>query len=170
MPRRSSWLSPAFGPNTVSASSSSSVGGSSPIERTSAAGLMFTVSSGSWQVASMMSSSLLLPHRLTGLVTSSRGAQFHAGAACVAAIHSTIASAASGEGSTTYRVSACVQLVEQPGADRRPVIALSEAERRWCFAVAFRARQTTPAGGWTANEHVGGLTVPSVKVEASRSL
>ena len=106
IPRRSSWLSPAFGPNTVSASSSSSVGGSALIDRTRAAGLMFTVSSGSWQVASMMSSSLLLPHRLTGLVTSSRGAQFHAGAAWVAAIHNTIASAASGEGSTTYRVSA----------------------------------------------------------------
>ena len=54
----------------------------------------------------MMSSRRLLPHRLTGLVMSSRGAQFHAGAACVAVIHSTTASTASGEGSTTYRVSA----------------------------------------------------------------
>jgi hypothetical protein len=98
MPRRSSLFSAAFGPKTVSASSSRSVGGSSPIERTSAAGLMFTVSSGSRQVASIVSSSPDLPHCLTGLVMSSRGAQFHACTAWVAVIHSTTASAASGEG------------------------------------------------------------------------
>jgi hypothetical protein len=47
MPLGSSWLSADFRPNTVSASSSSSVGGSvSPIERTSAAGLTLTVISG----------------------------------------------------------------------------------------------------------------------------
>ena len=54
-------------PNTVSASSTMTVGGSSSgIERTSAAGLTLTEMSGAWQVPSTMSSSLLLPHRFSG--------------------------------------------------------------------------------------------------------
>src|SRR5260370_1427767 len=52
-----------------------------------------------------MSSSRDLPHRLTGARITSRGACCQAGCACVAAIHSTTAIAASAEGKMRYRVS-----------------------------------------------------------------
>jgi putative hydrolase of the HAD superfamily len=101
-PRRSSLASPAFGPNTVSASSSRIVGGSSlPIDRYTAALLALTVINGLQHVASTTSRRRDLPHRFSGARMTSRGACAHAGCAWVAAIHRVTASVASGEGSTT---------------------------------------------------------------------
>jgi hypothetical protein len=85
----------------VSASSTSMVGGSSLIERYTAAGLELTVMNGLWQVASITSSSRDFPHRFSGARITSRGACAHAGCAWVAAIHNTTASAASAEGRDT---------------------------------------------------------------------
>ena len=71
------------------------------MDRYTAAGEALTVISGLWQVPSTMSSSRDLPHRFSGARMTSRGACAHAAWAWVAAIHSTTASAASGEGRMT---------------------------------------------------------------------
>src|SRR5215203_1242487 len=62
--------------------------------------------SGSWQVASMTSSSRDLPQRFSGARITSRGACAHAGCTWVAAIHSTTASVVASDGRITNRVSA----------------------------------------------------------------
>lgn len=101
-PRISSFFSACFGvPKMVSASSTRSVGGSSVIDRKTAAGLVLMVSIGSWTVSVSTSSSRDLPHRFVGPTTARRGACCHAGCRCVAAAHSVTASSASGEGRIT---------------------------------------------------------------------
>ncbi|CAG6398531.1 exported hypothetical protein [Actinacidiphila cocklensis] len=106
-PRISSFFSATFTlPKIVSASSTSSVGGSSVIDRKIAAGVEFTVMNGAWTVSCNTSSSRDFPHAFVGATIASRGACCHAGCRCDAAIHNVIASNASGLGATTYRATA----------------------------------------------------------------
>ena len=68
MPRRSSWLSAAFGRTRCRPRRAGAWAGRRRSSGPGAAGLMFTVISGSWQVASATSSSRLLPQRFSGLL------------------------------------------------------------------------------------------------------
>ena len=133
----------------VSASSTSSVGGSSVIDRKTAAGVVLTVIIGSWTVSVSTSSSRDLPHRFAGPTTARRGACCQAGCRCVAATHNVTASSASGAGQDHEPGDLRTQFVQQLGA------GVGSASG------GLRPARRSGSSGWIGRTALGAAAAPS---------